>query len=75
MSAALLQQYREALAAFDWQYDFADDHRRWAAGVNALARLRKLQAQADPDGAIWQAHPGAQGHGAPYPIIPSAVSA
>jgi hypothetical protein len=51
-----------------------DDHRRWAAGVNALARLRKMQQQLDRDGSIWLSYPGAHTHGAPAPLIAYALT-
>lgn len=68
-----MREYRAALDAFDWQYEMADDHQAWARGTNALARLRRMQLQVDPDGSIWGAHPGAQCFGAPHPIVRSAA--
>jgi hypothetical protein len=64
-----LTQYRAALAAMDWQFEFSDEHARWAAGTNALARLHRLQRELDPSGDIWMQTPGAHGHGAPSPNI------
>lgn len=61
--------YHAALAKFDWDFDTRDDHQRWAEGHNALARLRKMQAEVDPTGEIWMSYPGARGHGAPAPRI------
>lgn len=64
-----LGEYREALARFDWQYEFSDEHRVWAKGTNDLARLRKMQRELDPTGEIWMACAGAQKHGAPQPFV------
>ena len=64
-----LEAYSAALRSFDWQFEMADDHSRWAAGNNALARLHKMQRSIDPDGMIWMNTPGARGHGAPQPQI------
>ena len=64
-----LAQYRAALAAMDWQFEHTDEHRRWAAGTNALARLHRMQRQLDPAGEIWMQTPGANTHGAPQPSV------
>ena len=64
-----LAQYRAALAAMDWQFEHTDEHRRWAAGTNALARLHRMQRQLDPSGEIWMQTPGAHTHGAPKPCL------
>ena len=64
-----MDEYRAALARFDWQFEIADDHAAWARGTNALARLRRMQRELDPTGAIWMSYPGAQTHGAPLPIV------
>lgn len=71
--ASPLTEYHAALKAFDWNYDFADSHERWAKGNNALARLRAMQREVDPTGEIWMSHPGAQGHGAPAPRVQEAA--
>jgi hypothetical protein len=67
--ASALTEYHAALKSFDWNYDFSDDQQRWANGSNALARLRKMQAELDTTGEIWMSYPGAQGHGAPAPRV------
>ena len=64
-----LAEYQQALSGFDWQYQFSDDHSRWAAGTNALARLQRMQRQLDPSGEVWMQTPGAHGHGAPRPLV------
>jgi hypothetical protein len=64
-----LAAYGQALKAFDWQYQFADDHSRYLAGEGALRKLHKMQRQIDPDGVVWMNTPGARGHGAPQPQI------
>jgi hypothetical protein len=64
-----LAAYGQALKAFDWQFQFADDHRRYLAGEEALRKLHKMQRQIDPDGVMWLSTPGARGHGAPQPQI------
>lgn len=73
MCAHEMKKYRDALASFDWQYDFCDDHKRWAAGNNALANLYRMQREVDPTGEIWMATPGANSHGAPRPRIAEAA--
>jgi|GEM_PF-5662626 len=64
-----LAAYGQALKAFDWQFQMADDHTRWSAGNKALAHMLKMQRQIDPDGVMWLSTPGARGHGAPQPQI------
>lgn len=68
-TADALAEYRAALANMDWQFEFTEDHRRWATGTNDLARLHKMQRELDPTGEIWLATPGARGHGAPRPRV------
>lgn len=68
-----LNAYHAALSKFDWDFDARDDHSRWAEGHNALARLRKMQAELDPTGEIWMSYPGACGHGAPQPRVKEVV--
>lgn len=53
--------YIAALAAFDWQFEFADDARVWRAGRDALAALHVMQAQVDPNGSIWRAYMAERG--------------
>jgi hypothetical protein len=62
-------EYRAALAGMDWQFEFCDEHAKWAAGTNALARLHRMQRELDPSGDIWLSFPGALSHGAPRPHI------
>lgn len=69
MSLDLMAQYRAALAAMDWQFEHTDEHRRWANGTNALARLHRMQREVDPTGEVWLSYPGAQTHLAPQPRI------
>ena len=69
MSLDLMAQYRAALAAMDWQFEHTDEHRRWANGTNALARLHRMQREVDPTGEVWLSHPGAQTPLAPKPQI------
>jgi hypothetical protein len=64
-----LAAYGQALKAFDWQYQFSDDHTRYMAGEEALRKLHKVQRVIDPDGVMWLGTPGARGHGAPQPKV------
>ncbi len=66
--------YRKALEAFDWQFEFSDDHARWALGHNALSNLYRMQRTLDPDGSIWLSYAGAHTHGAPQPRIQGGAS-
>jgi len=66
---SLLTKYHQALQAFDWQFEFSDDHDVWARGTNALARLRRMQREVDPDGSIWRSYPQSRQHGAPQPVL------
>jgi hypothetical protein len=66
-------EYLKALDAFDWNFEHADEHARWARGFNALARLRKAQKEHDPDGAMWLSTPGSDAHGAPRPCLKPAA--
>lgn len=67
--ASPLTEYHKALAAFDWQFEFSDEHAVWARGVNSLARLHRMQRELDPTGEIWNSYPGAHFHGAPRPMV------
>lgn len=49
-----LDDYRDALAAHDWFYEFSDDHRVWGNGRNQEARLRLMAKTLDPDLTIWK---------------------
>lgn len=69
-----LTEYHKALSAFDWQFEFADDHQRWASGNNSLSRLHRMQREIDADGAIWMSYPGAHKHGAPQPRVCEVVA-
>lgn len=57
-----LADYRAALAAHDWYFEYSDDHAVWSAGRASLARIANLQRELDPDFAVWNlyaAHAGA----------------
>lgn len=45
--------YRAALASMDWHYRMSDDASAYRAAEERLATLRRMQADLDPDGAIW----------------------
>lgn len=45
--------YLKSLRAQDWSFEFSDDGRAYRAGRDSLAALRTLQAEIDPDAAIW----------------------
>lgn len=49
-----LDDYRAALAAHDWFYEFSDDHSVWGSGRNQEARLRLMAKTLDPDLTIWK---------------------
>lgn len=71
--AAALQHYKAALADFDFQAEFSDDYSKAQRARTVLPTLRALQAEVDPDGAIWLAAmpkelDGRPLHGAPLPI-------
>lgn len=52
--APTLDDYRAALAAHDWFYEFSDDHSVWGNGRNQEARLRLMAKALDPDFTIWK---------------------
>lgn len=52
--APTLDDYRAALAAHDWFYEFSDDHSVWGNGRNQEARLRLMAKTLDPDFTIWK---------------------
>ena len=60
--------YVSALVKMDWSYEFSDDGRVWAAGRDALAALRAMQAEIDPTGELWLRH-APKGHGIPGPFV------
>ena len=64
-----LNEYHTALRNFDWQFEFTDEHAKWAKGHNDLARLYAMQKDLDQDGTIWLSYPGSKTHGAPQPRI------
>ncbi len=47
------QEYRAALKAHDWYYDYSDDHSVWSAGRAQRDQLRQLRKSLDSDGKIW----------------------
>jgi hypothetical protein len=48
-----LEQYKAALAAHDWYYEYSDDHRVWCEGRDHKAKISEARKQLDPDYAIW----------------------
>lgn len=50
-----MRVYRAALASMDWHYRMSDDPGAHRAGRFHLEALRNMQADLDPDGAIWLA--------------------
>ena len=64
-----LDEYHNALRNFDWQFEFSDEHAKWAKGHNNLMRLYAMQKELDIDGTIWLSYPGSKTHGAPQPRI------
>lgn len=49
-----LDDYRKALAAHDWLYDYSDDYSVWCRGRDSLARLQAMARTLDPDHVIWR---------------------
>lgn len=47
------QEYRAALQAHDWYYDYSDDHKVWCAGRDQRSALRIARDKLDADGTIW----------------------
>lgn len=47
------QEYRAALAAHDWYYDYSDDYSAWGRGRDEREALRTARAKLDADGKIW----------------------
>ncbi len=45
--------YIAALRCHDWAFEFSDDGTVYRAGLASLKALRAMQAEIDPDGAIW----------------------
>lgn len=45
--------YRNALQAHDWFYQYSDDHGVWAKGRSQYKALVEMQKDIDPAGAIW----------------------
>lgn len=45
--------YIAALRCHDWSFEFSDDGMVYRAGLASLKALRAMQAEIDPDGAIW----------------------
>jgi hypothetical protein len=69
ISETLEARYACALADFDWHHaQPGADFMRRCSGRASLAALRVLQAQVDPDGALWlAAAPNALGM--PQPVV------
>ncbi len=57
-----IDQYRKALARHDWHYEFSDHGPAWDAGRKERQRLRNLQRELDPSGAIWNSLAPAEHH-------------
>jgi hypothetical protein len=47
------QEYRAALKAHDWYYDYSDDYTAWCRGRDERDALRTARKQLDADGKIW----------------------
>lgn len=47
------QEYRAALKAHDWYYDYSDDYTAWCRGRDQRTALYTGRNRFDPDGAIW----------------------
>lgn len=53
---ALVDQYVADLKAMDWTFEHSSDHGVWSRGRYELERLRRVQRELDPTGAIWREH-------------------
>lgn len=49
-----VRSYRLKLGIADWNYEHTDNHEAWKAGRDEFTKLYELQAEIDPDGAIWR---------------------
>lgn len=72
--AKALAHYRAMLADFDFQAEFSDDLSKARRARQILPTMRALQAEVDPDGAIWlgampKERDGSPLHGAPLPEV------
>lgn len=47
------QEYRAALQAHDWYYDYSDDYTAWCRGRDQRSALQAARQKLDPDYAIW----------------------
>jgi hypothetical protein len=47
------QEYRAALKAHDWYYDYSDDYTAWCKGRDERNALLAARRTLDADGAIW----------------------
>ena len=47
------QEYRAALKAHDWYYDYSDDYTAWCKGRDERSALQAARRTLDPDYAIW----------------------
>lgn len=48
-----LEQYKAALAAHDWYYQYSDDHTVWGRGRDHYALILEGNREHDQDGSIW----------------------
>ena len=55
-----LAEYKRRLGNHDWFYEYSDDHGVWRKGSEMYATLRSMQAEMDPDFAIWNTYAPAQ---------------
>lgn len=47
------QEYRDALKAHDWYYDYSDDYTAWSKGRDERTALYTGRNRFDADGKIW----------------------
>lgn len=53
--APTVEQYRAALAAHDWFYEWSDDYHVWKRGQAQRAALLNMRRVVDADLSIWKA--------------------
>ena len=48
-----IEQYKQALQAHDWTFEWSDDHNVWTRGTVQRQLLNAAQKALDKDCAIW----------------------
>ena len=48
-----IEQYKDALNAHDWTFEWSDDHNVWTRGIMQRQLLNAAQKALDADCSIW----------------------